>query len=75
MLAGSFRFARLKIWAEVHAEVRILQVETSSRTLANFARTRLRRCVPIKNATKHNAKIEWLSEAPKYCQNGACAPG
>src|SRR5713226_245169 len=30
---------------------------------------------PRRNARKHSANTEWLSEAPKYCQKGAWAPG
>src|SRR5436309_14573016 len=30
---------------------------------------------PTRNATKHRANTDWLSDAPKYCQNAACAPG
>ena len=30
---------------------------------------------PMSNAIKHIAKTEWLSDAPKYCQIGALAPG
>ena len=30
---------------------------------------------PTKNATKQSANTEWLRLAPKYCQNGAPAPG
>ena len=30
---------------------------------------------PNMNAKKHIANTEWLSDAPKYCQNAASAPG
>src|SRR6266849_8688819 len=30
---------------------------------------------PRRNARKHSANTEWLSETPKYCQKGAWAPG
>ena len=31
--------------------------------------------LPITNATKHKRNTEWLSDAPKYCQNAAPGPG
>jgi hypothetical protein len=30
---------------------------------------------PIRKAVKQRARTEWSSEAPKYCQSGAFAPG